>query len=82
MLELGKEWLRIDGSGDDVILAHLISAANEYLANAGVEESDSPLYELAVMLHVAMYYENRDPAVKIDGFNAALTSIILQLKAR
>ncbi|WP_124728809.1 head-tail connector protein [Staphylospora marina] len=75
-----KTYLRIDGSEDDAFLALLLSAAKEYLANAGVPESDSDLYKLAVMLYCALHYENRDPSVKIDRFNFALESIILQLK--
>lgn len=77
-----KTYLRIDGSEDDKILALLIDAAKEYLKGAGVEEpkEKSDLYKLAVMLHVALNYENRDPAQKIDRFNFALESIILQLK--
>ncbi|MBN2909151.1 phage gp6-like head-tail connector protein [Polycladomyces sp. WAk] len=75
-----KTYLRIDGSQDDGILALLIDSAKEYLANAGVPESDSKLYKLAVMLYVALHYENRDPSAKMDKFNFALESIILQLK--
>jgi hypothetical protein len=33
-----------------------------------------------VMLYVALHYENRDPAQKIERFSYALESIILQLK--
>lgn len=79
-----KTYLRIDGSEDDQILALLMDAAKEYLTNAGVPpppaESPSKLYDLAVMLHVSLNYENRDPAQKIERFNFALESIILQLK--
>lgn len=81
MLEQVKTYLRIDGSEDDAILALLIASAEEYLANAGVPKTNSALYQLAVMLHVAMNYENRDPAAKMDGFSFALNSIILQLRA-
>ncbi|PRX39517.1 putative phage protein (predicted DNA packaging) [Planifilum fimeticola] len=84
MLELSldelKKYLRIDGSEDDDILTLLVEGAKEYLANAGVPESNSNLYKLAVMLYCALHYENRDPAVRIDRFNFALESIILQLK--
>jgi uncharacterized phage protein (predicted DNA packaging) len=79
-----KTYLRIDGSEDDSILAFLMDAAKEYLTNAGVPEppADAPskLYNLAVMLYVALHYENRDPAQKIERFSYALESIILQLK--
>ncbi|MBA4543850.1 phage gp6-like head-tail connector protein [Thermoactinomyces daqus] len=75
-----KNYLRIDGSEDDSFLTLLIDSAKEYLINAGVPESDSNLYKLAVMLYIAMQYENRDPSARMDGFNFALQSIILQLK--
>lgn len=79
-----KTYLRIDGSEDDGILALLMDAAKEYLTNAGVPEpsaeAPSKLYNLAVMLYVALHYENRDPAQKIERFSYALESIILQLK--
>ncbi|CAM5794846.1 head-tail connector protein [Brevibacillus borstelensis] len=77
-----KTYLRIDGSEDDGVLALLMEAAKEYLTNAGVPPPTAPssLYNLAVMLYVALHYENRDPAQKIERFNYALQSIILQLK--
>ncbi|MCP1355464.1 head-tail connector protein [Aneurinibacillus migulanus] len=76
-----KTYLRIDGSEDDVVLTLLIDAAKEYLSNAGVPESESKLYKIAIMLYVALHYENRDPSMKIEKFNFALESIILQLKS-
>lgn len=77
-----KTYLRIDGSEDDSVLALLLEAAVEYLKNAGVHDTniESASYKLAVMLYVALHYENRDPAVKIERFSFALESIILQLK--
>ncbi|KXG09946.1 hypothetical protein AT864_01506 [Anoxybacillus sp. P3H1B] len=79
-LEELKKFLRIDGSEDDDILTFLVNAAKEALKKAGVPETDSDLYKLAVMLHVALYYENRDPGVKMDKLNFAFESIVLQLK--
>jgi len=79
-LEELKKYLRIDGSEDDDILTLLIDGAREYLKNAGVPESESKLYKLAVMLYVSLHYENRDPSVKIDKLNFAFESIVLQLK--
>ena len=79
-LEELKKYLRIDGSEDDDILTLLIDSAKEFLKNAGVPESESKLYKLAVMLYVSLHYENRDPSVKIDKLNFAFESIVLQLK--
>jgi uncharacterized phage protein (predicted DNA packaging) len=75
-----KNYLRIDGSEDDALLTLLVDSAKEYLQNAGVPESDSAQYKLAVMLYVALHYENRDPSAKMDKMNFAFESIILQLK--
>ncbi|CAI6023410.1 hypothetical protein PAECIP112173_00342 [Paenibacillus sp. JJ-100] len=79
-LETLKKYLRIDGSEDDDILTLLIEASKEFLTGAGVPESNTALYRLAVMMHVALNYENRNPAIKIESINFALQSIILQIK--
>lgn len=77
-----KTYLRIDGSEDDSVLALLVSAAEEYLADAGVPEEakETAKYKLAVMLLVALNYENRNPAMKAEKLSFGLESIILQLK--
>jgi uncharacterized phage protein (predicted DNA packaging) len=75
-----KNYLRIDEDEDDGLLGLLIDGAKEYLIYAGVAESNQALYKLAVMLYVALNYENRDPGLKIDRFNCALEGVILQLK--
>lgn len=76
-----KEYLRIDGEEDDALISLLIKAAIEFLSNAGVAEQESALYKVAVMLYVTLQYENRDPGQKIEKFNTAFQSIILQLKS-
>jgi len=82
-LEQVKDYLRIDGAEDDAILGLLIGAAGEFLSNAGVEESESKLYAIAVMLLVSHWYENRE-SVLVGSISKAmeysLQSIILQLK--
>src|SRR5690606_40872458 len=59
------------GAIHDAILALLMNSAKEYLANSGIPEpeqgSESSLYNLAVMLYVALHYENRDPAARKIG---------------
>ena len=84
LLDKVKLHLRIDGSGDDVLLASLVSAAKQYLLNAGVREPNVEeegngklsLYELAVSLYLGMIYDG-DEKSKLDR---AMTAIILQLK--
>ncbi|PLR93195.1 head-tail connector protein [Bacillus sp. T33-2] len=83
-MTLLKSYLRIDGSEDDSILALLVEAAKKDLRDSGVmdpiAETPDERYDLAVMLFVALHYENRDPSIKIDKLNAAYQSIILKLK--
>lgn len=81
-MKLLKSHLRIDGSEDDDYLAFLVSAAEEYLLEAGVpnEKKGTAKYNLAVILLVALNYENRNPGIKIDTVNFSLQSIILHLK--
>ncbi len=78
-----KMYLRIDGSEDDGILALLMGAGEEYLADAGVPDTakTTKRYTLAIMLYVALHYENRDPGVSIGKLNFAFESLILQLKS-
>ncbi|MEV2698186.1 head-tail connector protein, partial [Paenibacillus larvae] len=47
-LEEVKEYLRVDDDAGDQTLAILLESAKEYLANAGVTESNHALYKLAV----------------------------------
>lgn len=79
---LVKEYLKLDGSEDDNILALLIGAATEYLKNAGVpppaEGEDNDLYDLAVMLRVGRELARDDK--EVERIEKSLTSIILQLK--
>ncbi|MFD3261859.1 head-tail connector protein [Paenibacillus lentus] len=81
-MKLIKSYLRIDGSEDDDVLALLVGAAEEYLANAGVKKpepgEDSKLYDLAVCLRVHRERANDDK--EAERVERSLTSIILQLK--
>lgn len=81
-LDLLKTYLRIDGSEDDNILALYVSAAKEYLSNAGVNEpsgANRSLYDLGVMLYVKKEYAREDKEIEL--ITKSLTSITLQLKA-
>ncbi|UYL93639.1 head-tail connector protein [Paenibacillus phage vB_PlaS-5/A] len=49
-MEEVKEYLRVDDDAGDQTLAILLESAKEYLANAGVTESNHALYKLAVMV--------------------------------
>jgi len=82
LLSKVKNFLRV-GDEDDALLVPLISAAKQYLLNAGVEDPENTeegdgeqsLYELAVILYChKIYYGNE------DGLDRAMTGIILQIK--
>lgn len=79
-LEEVKSYLRIDFDDDDPTLALLIDAAKESLLKSGVEETASSLYRLAVMIHVSMHYENRNPDSKLEGYQQVFNNIIPKLK--
>jgi len=83
MLEMSKEYLRIDGDHDDNMLGLLIDSAKQYMSNAGVGEEESELYQLAIMMLVTNWYENREQVTTSlpKAITLGLQSIILQLKA-
>ncbi|EOO28620.1 hypothetical protein IIU_05738 [Bacillus cereus VD133] len=57
MLSQVKEYLRIDGSEDDRNLTLLLDAAKEWLADSGVPEKDTSLYQVTVLIYVALQYD-------------------------
>ncbi|GAA0434435.1 hypothetical protein GCM10008934_24850 [Virgibacillus salarius] len=84
LLELAKEYLRIDGDQDNKLLGLLINSAKNYMSNAGVKEKEDELYQLAIMMLVTHWYENRQQNEfgKISSaIEMGLQTIILQLKA-
>lgn len=86
MLKQVKEYLRVDGKRDDEMLGFLIDSAKEYLSNAGVKENqheESNQYELAIIMLVTHWYENREQVIGSvsETISLGLQSIILQLKA-
>lgn len=82
LLEMSKEYLRIDGNYDDEMLQILIESAKQYMSNAGVKEQENDLYNLAIMMLVTNWYENREQVTGSipKSINLGLQSIILQLK--
>ena len=79
-----KEYLRIEGTEEDVFLGSLISVAQEDLADSGVTDKTSERYGLAIKLLVATHYEERSPEVVgtiTTKLSYSLERIILQLKA-
>ena len=82
-LEACKNYMRVDGSDDDVLISSLMAAAKEYLRNAGIEEpdgGDSSLYTTAVYSLTLHYYDHRDAVGEEKSFPTGLRPIINQLK--
>jgi uncharacterized phage protein (predicted DNA packaging) len=77
-----KEYLRIDGAGEETFLSSLIFAAEAYIENAtGVAaDENNNLHRLAINLLVSHWYENREVLGKADKLAYGLESILLQIK--
>lgn len=75
-----KDYLRVDGNDEDALLGLLLEAAKEFLSQAGVPESEKALYKVAVFMHVAMHYENRNLENKLEGYEQVFHHIIPKLK--
>lgn len=81
-----KEWLKIDGTDEDVTLGALIKASELLIKQStGVipeDVEDNPnaksLYELIQKLIITDLYENRDSSSKISPF---MISMYAQLEA-
>lgn len=80
-IEEMKTYLRIDYDGEDAEIQEFMSAAEEYLLNAGVKKKeDSSLYNLAVKLLVSNWYSNRIPVGTVtQPMEYSLSRILLQL---
>lgn len=76
-----KQFLRVDGSEEDVLIESLQLAAEEYMTNAGVTKDYSKeLYKLGIKLLVGHWYENRSIVGKEDKIAFSLDTIVTQLK--
>lgn len=79
-----KEYLRIDSADEDMLLSTLVTAAEDFLKNAGViQDYTNDLYKLAVKLLVSHWYENRQVEQHgryVAKLSFSLDTIITQLK--
>ena len=81
LLDETKEYLRIDGTDNDLQITAFISAAESYLTNAGVVKDETNLlYCLAVKMLVSHWYDNREAVGSAAKLAYGLASIIEQLK--
>lgn len=84
-LEIVKNYLNVDFEDDDNLIKALIESGEEYLHNAGVEDTkkESKLYLLAISLFVHFHYIERERTFENNSNlknNNSLQSIINQLK--
>lgn len=82
MLEMVKEYLRVDGNDDDYIIGHLIETAKSYVKSATniAYDEDNHLYKMALLLLVVRWYENRNLVGKNDDLDYTISSILLQIE--
>jgi len=81
MLEEVKEYLRIDGTEEDLLLTSLISAAKQYVKTGTgcIVDEENDLHKLAINLLVTHWYENREVVGKANALSFSLQSIFLQM---
>jgi len=75
-----KDYMRVDGDEDDALISGLMSAAKEYLRNAGIPEQDSDLYTVAVQSLTLHWYDHRDAVGGEAPLPIGLRPVINQLK--
>ena len=76
-----KLFLRVDGTDEDLTIAGLQIAAENYIGGAGViKDYSNDLYKLAVKLLMAHWYENREVVGKADKLAFSLGDIIINIK--
>lgn len=72
-----KAYVKPDHDEDDELLQALWCAAVEYLANAGVPESDSDLYWLAAAGLVLDWYDSGAVGAPVVGLRAVINQLKL-----
>lgn len=76
-----KLFMKVDTDADDALIASLMSGAMEYLQGAGIAESWSELYKLAVHALTLHWYDHRDDVGTDKAMPPGLRPVINQLKA-
>lgn len=83
-LEDLKLYLRVDSDDEDLDLAPMLEAAQQYLKNAGVNiDQDNKLVDLCIKILVSHWYENRgivNVGVTTEKLDYTIDNIITQLK--
>ncbi|MBP1967980.1 putative phage protein (predicted DNA packaging) [Virgibacillus natechei] len=81
MLELAKEYIRIDGSDEDLTIQMLIDTAKQYIKSATNVDftENNHAYKMVVLLLVVRWYENRGME-QADELDFTLSSMLLQIE--
>lgn len=77
-----KDYLRVDGNDEDILISAFITAAEEYVDGAGVKNKEGKLYEVVVLMLVALFYEHRDTATDKINIPPVINNLITQLAVR
>lgn len=78
-LQTAKDFLRVDGDDENTIIQAMITAAEDYLRNAGVKNTSSELYKIVVLMLTSIFYEHRDTADKQIAIPPIINNFITQL---
>ncbi|MFF2339176.1 head-tail connector protein [Bacillus mycoides] len=81
-LEEAKEYLRVDGNEEDMLITSFVEAAEIYIKNATSKNVDlkSELAKLAARILISHWYENREAVGKAEQLAFSLQSILVQLQ--
>lgn len=81
-LEEVKDYMRVDGADEDVLISSLIMASEEYIKNSSSTTVDtgSYLYRIACLMLVTHWYENRSIVGDNKTVPHFIDNIIIQLK--
>ncbi|MED5017926.1 head-tail connector protein [Paenibacillus chibensis] len=82
-LQYVKDYLRVDYEDDDLLINGFISAAKQYLRNAGVaDQEESDLYNTVILMLVSLFYENREVTDKDIKIPTVINTLIVQLSVK
>jgi len=81
MLDLTKQYLRIDGNFEDDTINFLITSAKSYFYNATGKQFDDKnnTHKMIVVLLATRWYENRNLVGSNDTLDYTLKSMLLQV---
>ncbi|MEH7458517.1 head-tail connector protein [Bacillus sp. JJ1127] len=81
-LEEAKDYVRVDGNEEDMLIASFIKAAEQYIKNSTSKDVDlnSELAKLAARILISHWYEKREAVGKVEQLAFSLQSMLIQLQ--